>query len=121
MRVEQSAGSPGSTHMRGTIRLVALICLTLCLNTAAAATPAPVDLAGYDPRCGVDLRDDGRTLRAAWAAGETKLAAVFDTSGESPLVRSLSVSEGAGDPGELARDVRPQFVITTGSRKRNAV
>src|SRR3954470_12968506 len=102
MRVEQGAGSLGSTHMRGTIRLLVLVCLNFCLNAVARAAPASVDMAGYDPRCGVDVRSEGLTLRAAWAAGETKLATVLDISGELPLVQSLSVSEGAGELGELA-------------------
>jgi hypothetical protein len=107
--------------MSGTIRLLALICLTHLTSAIAAAAPAPVDAAGYDPRCGIDVRAEGPTLRATWAAGETKLSVAFDMSGESPLVQSLSVAEGGRDTAELARDVRPQFLITTGSRKRNAV
>jgi hypothetical protein len=112
---------PGRLNMSGTIRLLALICLSHLATAIAAAAPARVDMANYDPRCGIDVRVEGPTVLAAWAAGETKLSVAFDISGESPLVRSLAVAETGRDPAELARDVRPQFVITTGSRKRNAV
>src|SRR4051794_432069 len=107
--------------MSSTIRALAEICLVLFANPFAGAAPAPVDVAGYDPKCGIDVRVEGPTLRAGWAAGETKLSVTFDIGGVAPLVRSLSAAEGHGDLAELARNVRPQFVITTGSRKRTAV
>jgi hypothetical protein len=89
------------------------------LALALAAAPpqgAPVDLSKYDAGCGVTVERRGDALEARWAAADgTPFAAAFRLSPGSPLVASLAAGNAV-----LARDVRPVYIVTTGSRTERA-
>jgi hypothetical protein len=73
--------------------------------------PAAVDLSRYDAGCGVKIERRDRALRVEWSAGGSARAATFSLDPSKPLIDSL---EAGGR--ELARDVRPVYVVTTGAR-----
>jgi hypothetical protein len=85
--------------------LMFALLLTLQGNDAA-------DLSKVDPACGVKIRQRGRELRVEWPAGaESTRVATFNLDPAKPLIASL-----AADGKTLARDVRPVYTITTGTR-----
>ncbi len=70
------------------------------------------DLSKLDPACGVKITQSGRELRAEWpAGGASRRAATFNLDASKPLIAALEA-----DGAVLARDVRPVFAITTGTR-----
>ncbi len=89
-----------------------LILLGVSVIPAAAAEVA-LDLARYDPACGIRVERRGDVLRAEWdAADGTRYAAGFRMAGEGPLIASLETALGPDAPfALLARDVRPEFVL----------
>jgi len=71
-----------------------------------------VDLSRYDAACGVRIEKKDRALRVEWPAGAgSSRAATFALDPAKPLISSLEA-----DGKELARDVRPQYRVTTGAR-----
>jgi hypothetical protein len=77
----------------------------------ALQQPVAVDLSRYDAGCGVKIEQRDRALRVEWSAGGSARAATFSLDPSKPLIESL---EAGGR--ELARDVRPVYVVTTGAR-----
>jgi hypothetical protein len=74
--------------------------------------PVAVDLSRYDATCGVRIERKERTLRVEWpAGGGSTRAATFALDPSKALIASLEA-----DGRELARDVRPAYVVTTGAR-----
>jgi hypothetical protein len=73
--------------------------------------PVAVDLSRYDAACGVRIEKRERALRVEWPAGAGTRAATVALDPAKPLFASLEA-----DGKELARDVRPDYRITTGAR-----
>jgi hypothetical protein len=74
--------------------------------------PVAVDLSRYDAACGVKIERKERTLRVEWpAGGGATRAATLALEPGRPLFASL---EAGGKV--LARDVRPEYRVTTGAR-----
>src|SRR5687768_8749149 len=85
--------------------------LTLLAAALVVSSPS-VDLSRHNPACGIRVSQQGRALTAEWkgAEGEPR-SIVFSLDPAKPLFESLLVRGAA-----VARDVRPVFTITTGSR-----
>lgn len=78
----------------------------------ALQDPVAVDLVRYDSKCGVKIERREHALRVEWPAGAGAVrAAAFSLDPAKPLFASLEV-----DGREIARDVRPVFIVTTGKR-----
>jgi hypothetical protein len=85
---------------------------------AEAAPEVQVDLSGYRPECGVEIRRTGDRLEIGWpiAGGERGLL-VLDLRPDQPLVESLGIaSEGQRNAEPIVRDARPEFAMTLGTR-----
>ena len=71
-----------------------------------------VDLSRYDATCGIRVEKQDRALRVEWPAGAgSTRAATFALDPAKPLIASLEA-----DGKELARDVRPEYRVSTGAR-----
>src|SRR5262245_9079524 len=91
--------------------------LAAALVAAALVQDGPaVDLSKYDAACGVKVERKGAALEAAWSAGDAGPRSVaFNLSPGAPLFASLAAGNAV-----LARDVRPVYLVTTGSRTERA-
>ncbi|RPH51713.1 MAG: hypothetical protein EHM91_00925 [Planctomycetota bacterium] len=86
--------------------------MMLALAVLLSLQDPAVDLSRYDPACGVKIERRDRALRVEWPAGAgSTRAATFSLDGARPLLSSLEA-----DGQELARDVKPSYVVTTGAR-----
>lgn len=86
--------------------------MMLVLVALLAFQDPAVDLSRYDAACGVKIGRRGRALRVEWPAGPgSTRAATLSLDAAKPLFASLEA-----DGRELARDVRPRVVVTTGAR-----
>ena len=82
----------------------------------AVSLEAPVDLSKYNASSGIRIERQGGLLRAEWPADADKsCAAVFSLDAAKPLFASFEVGGVV-----VARDVRPVFTVTTGSRTERA-
>jgi hypothetical protein len=82
----------------------------------AALLAQEVDLSKVDAACGVLVRRKDDTLRAEWTAdGDARFSASFSVAPNRPLLRSLEAG-GA----EIARDLKPIYLLTVGSRTERA-
>lgn len=87
--------------------------ITLLLSIAL---DAPVDLSRFDAASGIRVERQGASLRVEWPAGGPKpSAAAFSLDPSKPLFESLEAGGVA-----VARQVRPVFTVTTGSRTERA-
>ncbi|MBI4658350.1 MAG: hypothetical protein HY735_05820 [Verrucomicrobia bacterium] len=78
----------------------------------ALALDASVDFSQFDPACGIHIERRASSLRAEWRADKDQPAvAVFSLDPSKPLFESLEAGGLA-----VARDTRPVFTVTTGSR-----
>ena len=78
--------------------------------------PVAVDLSRYDAACGVKVERKERSLRVEWpAGGGATRAATLALEPGRPLFASLEA-----DGRVLARDVRPEYRVTTGARVSRA-
>jgi hypothetical protein len=81
-----------------------------------AAASQQVDLSKYDPACGVAIERREKVLEAAWSdSGGARLAAAFSLENGKPLLAWLRIGDSV-----LARDVRPAYTVTVGSRTERA-
>ena len=92
--------------------------IALCVELGAVRAETPIDLAEYDAKCAVRLEGWNGNLRLAWpiAEGEEGVA-VLDLGGEKPLIQSLGVRQGGGEPAEILANVDPTWFVTVGERK----
>ncbi|HSS12347.1 MAG TPA: hypothetical protein VLL04_00535, partial [Rhizomicrobium sp.] len=88
------------------------------LIPAVGAHAAPCDLAGYKAQAGLVAQPsaDGVTLSWQGEAG-ANLKAQFGMAGGAPVVRELAVQEQGGSWLTLARNVTPDFQVTTARRR----
>ncbi|HEV3028807.1 MAG TPA: hypothetical protein VG457_14605, partial [Planctomycetota bacterium] len=89
--------------------------MTLVFVTLLALQPEPtVDLSNFDPSCGVKIERRQDELLVEWAAGAgSTRGATFNLDPSKPLIARLDAD---GRP--IARDVRPVYILTTGTRVR---
>src|SRR5215469_16720184 len=90
----------------------------LAAFTSLANAAAPCDLGGYKPAVGLTAENapDGVTLAWQGEAG-ANLRAQFALSGGQPVVRELAVQGQGGQWVTLARNVTPDFQVTTAKRR----
>ena len=75
-----------------------------------------VDLAGYNPDCGLAVKADGDSLTARWKTPEGATVLTLDVSGKGALVQSIAVASGDAEPVVVLRDANPVTVLTVGER-----
>jgi hypothetical protein len=96
-----------------------LVALLACASGAAATVH--VDLSRFNPACGVSVVSEQANLQVTWPAsprGEP-CSVTLNLEPDKPLFQRLSAAREAGGPAEIvARDVRPRFDVTVGSRKQ---
>jgi hypothetical protein len=86
----------------------------LCVTLLALQTENSVDLSGFDPSCGVRIEHRNQQLFVEWPAGAESLrSATFNLDSSKPLIARLDAD---GKP--IARDIRPVYILTTGTRVR---
>ena len=83
---------------------------------AAGLQAIPVDLAGYNPDCGVVVKADGDSLTARWNTPEGATVLTLDVSSNGALVQSVAVASGDAEPVLVLRDANPVTVLTVGER-----
>lgn len=84
----------------------------ITLIAAAALSVATVDFSGYDPTCGVRVAQREAAVEVTWSGAEGEArAAVFSLEKDKPLIAALEANGVT-----IAREVRPVFTVTTGSR-----
>jgi hypothetical protein len=100
------------------IRLRLCLALVSLLAPTGVAHAATCDLAGYKPGNGLNAQatPDGVTLTWQGEAG-ANLRAQFAVAGNKPRIRELAVQEQGGPWVTLARDVTPDFQVTTAKRR----
>ena len=103
----------------------ALVCLLagVCLGTwpSQAADPpnVSVDLSGYSPMCGVQVRAQADRLEISWPMGPAEQGrASFSLTPGKPLIENLAIAKdaiGATEP--LLHGVDPVTFLTVGTRE----
>ena len=83
---------------------------------ALGVQAVPVDLAGYNPNCGVAVKADGDSLTARWNTPEGATVLTLDVSSNGALVQSIAVASGDAEPVVVLRDANPVTVLTVGER-----
>lgn len=81
------------------------------LALTCALQDIPVDLSRYDAACGVGVVHKDGALTATWSAPDGRYAATIKLTADGPVFASLQA-----DGAELARDVKPVYSVTVGSR-----
>jgi hypothetical protein len=103
------------------VRIALSTLLGLLLAPARLARGAGWDLGGYQPQPGLAARASGSELVVHWTGSGAELRATFAADGRGPLVRELAVRgprKGGGQGWSvLARDLRPEFTVTSGIRR----
>lgn len=78
----------------------------------AAAAATEIDLADYQPDCGVSVREDGTTIRLEWRiAGKEQGLLVLEQDPTQPLIKELGLNSAA-----VLKNVDPVLYLTVGSR-----
>ena len=106
-----------------TVRRCFLVCLigfvlssTSILNAAAFNC----DLAQYQPLSGLTANLDGENLTIQWdGEAGNKLRARFAIQDGVPVIGELAIQPPDGAWRALAKDLRPEFGVTTGVRRTN--
>ena len=65
---------------------------------AADLQAVPVDLAGYNPDCGLAVKADGDSLTARWKTPEGGTVLTLDVSGKGAFVQSIAVASSDAEP-----------------------
>jgi len=89
-------------------------------HASLSAAPRAYDLSQYKPLPGLMATVDGDDLVVGWdGESEQKLRARFAISNGVPTVRELAVQSSGKSWQVLARDLTPEFRVTTGIRRTN--
>src|SRR5437763_956643 len=99
--------------------LLAGMCVGKCLISAAAAPNIPVDLSGYSPTCGVQIRTRATRIEVNWPMSQGEWGrASFNLIPGRPLIESLAIANDASGEGEpLLQEVEPTTFLTVGTRE----
>jgi hypothetical protein len=98
--------------------LLVLLGLTVGPVSNAVAQNVPVDLSGYAPSCGVEVKRDGSRLLIAWPMGGDDAGRLsLDLRSKQPLIASLGIASGSAEPKTLVRGVEPLVFLTVGTRQ----
>ena len=85
---------------------------------AATALAQNCDLSGYAPQDGLKAEQRSGTLVVTWQGERSdQLRAAFTIRDGQPMVHELAALKGNGNWIVLARDVVPEFEVTTGKRR----
>jgi hypothetical protein len=99
--------------------LTGIVLFTLS-SAVLNAAPLRCDLAQYQPLTGLAARVEMDDLVVEWdGESDQKLRARFAVRDGIPLVRELAIQPRAGAWRVLARDLTPEFRVTTGIRRTN--
>ena len=100
------------------IRLRLCVAFVALMAPVAGVQAAPCDLAGNKPASGLtaEASSDGATLTWQGEAGAS-LRAQFAVADGHPVIRELAVQERGGGWVTLARNVTPDFQVTTAKRR----
>ena len=78
----------------------------------------PCDLSEYTPLDGLTAANQGEVLALTWSGERgTELRLALTVLDESPLVAEMAVRRAGGSWVNLARDVTPEFNVTSGLRR----
>lgn len=84
---------------------------------AGRAAGEPQEESGYNPACGVSIRQEAGALEAEWQLGENERGRIrLDLELGAPLIRALSVREGTGPWSVVLERVTPRVWVTVGTR-----
>ena len=85
--------------------------------TLQANAQVPVDLSSFDPKSGAKATVSRHLLNVSWPAGEGRTGKlVFDLNSKGALFQSMQINT-AGAVNEVARQLDPAFLLTTGKRE----
>jgi hypothetical protein len=108
--------SPG-THAVAASSLAILLVAAVAPSTRAET---PIDLAGYDPACEVQMEGWNGHLRLSWPTGDGKTGeATLNLNGDAPLLQKVAIREGenANASATILANVDPVWLLTVGSRQ----
>ena len=101
-----------------TMRLQRLLLLTVLSVSAAQCQNLDCDLSEYKPLEGLTAEAADGGLRVNWRGERGRqLRAIFAIRGGQPLVHELAIRTSSYQWAILARDVTPEFEVTTGRRR----
>lgn len=84
--------------------------------TLQANAQVSVDLSSFDPKSGAKATVNRQLLYVSWPAGEGRTGKlVFDLNNKGALFQSMQINT-AGTVNEVARQMDPAFLLTTGKR-----
>jgi hypothetical protein len=105
--------------MKPPTSLVVIVAVVLGTATRAPSQDIRVDLSGYSPKCGVDIRQDGHRLLVGWPMGGSEFGRLaLDLRPGRPVIESLGIAAGAaGEAEPLLHGVEPLTFLTVGTRQ----
>jgi hypothetical protein len=110
--------------MRGagaTMIIRRMACGLIFLAGACAAWAGSCDLKGWKPIAGVRVTADGDGVAIEWPGERgVELRARFGVQAGQPVVEELAAQKAGGAWVELAKDLQPDFEVTTGRRRISA-
>src|SRR5437588_340614 len=90
---------------------------TLCCSAAVCQIPK-CDVSEYKPANGLKAETTEAGLQVTWQGERDQhLRAIFAIKGGQPMVRELAVEKGKSAWAVLARDLSPEFEVTSGRRR----
>jgi hypothetical protein len=99
-------------------RSLLVILFALCPAWAAAAQPIRVDFSAYRPSCGVEVKQEGESLRIGWPMDRNEIGHLrLDLRSGQPLIESLGIASGLTEVDTLVRGVEPLVFLTVGTRQ----
>ena len=103
-------------HLGGVFAVFAS--LGLPSTQAIAQEPVRLVLDEYQPECGIDIVQEGGTIRVAWPAGEGRTAEMaFSLGDEAPLIEKVSIgAEGDSAKQTIATGLDPVLLLRVGKR-----
>ncbi|MBI3879145.1 MAG: hypothetical protein HY301_03660 [Verrucomicrobia bacterium] len=101
-------------------RPVLLLVLALASQPAAPADAqsVSVDLSGYSPSSGIEVKRDGERLHVAWPMAKAESGRLtLDLRAGKPLIESLGIATSANStPVALLQNVEPAAYLSVGTR-----
>jgi hypothetical protein len=99
-------------------KLNQLVCFLVLAAGVMAGETLNCNLQGYKPMDGLKAEIRGASLSVAWRGeGDQQLRAEFTIQNGQPQVQELAVRKNGGQWVVLARDLQPEFHVTSGKRR----
>ncbi len=101
------------------VKQAAVLLAVLFLSTGfLAAEPLRCDMGGYQSQDGLTAAMDEGNLDVRWEGERgNRLRLVLGVDGGKPVIRQADAGSSTGAPATLARDLSPEFHVTTGVRR----